>query len=64
MKLLCRIGLHNWLELGPFSFIVTWGKLFECLRCHKREARYGYATVSCEAPKEGWNDYLELNWYK
>lgn len=42
--------------------ILPWVQVSECLRCHKRKADYGYATIFVEPPSEGWNDYLELNW--
>lgn len=60
MKLLCRLGIHKWHKLCRISFVIPWAELFECLRCHRREARYGYAIMRSEAPEGGWQDYLEL----
>lgn len=62
-RVLCRFGLHRWLELGQLSLIQPAANVFECLRCHRREARYGYGTIYQNEPPEGWNDYLELNWF-
>lgn len=58
---LCRIGFHSWVELGSMGLVVPCS-VFECVRCHRREARYGYATIWNDAPEGGWTDYLELNW--
>jgi hypothetical protein len=58
-RLLCYIGLHHWHLLGWMRSLIVPGQVFECLCCHRREARYGYATVYCNAPREGWNDYID-----
>lgn len=58
---LCRLGLHKWLEFGVLR-IMPHATVSECLRCHKRKADYGYATVIQNPPPDGWNDYLELGW--
>jgi len=58
---LCSVGIHDWLSIGYLFPIAPFAELFECLRCHRREARYGYATVYADPPKDGWGDYLELN---
>ncbi len=59
-KFLCKLGLHDWLQLGLLSIVTPWVPVFECLRCHKREARYGYAIMTSEEPKGGWTDYVDL----
>jgi hypothetical protein len=60
VSILCRLGLHKWHKLCRISLCMPWGELFECLRCHRREARYGYATMCSDPPAGGWSDYLEL----
>lgn len=59
MSVLCRLGIHRWMELGLSSLVMP-APLFECLRCHMRKVDYGYATMWVNAPKEGWTDYLEI----
>jgi hypothetical protein len=60
MRLLCWVGLHRWHKLCRITLVTPWGELFECLWCHRREARYGYATLYANPPEGGWQDYLEL----
>ena len=59
MKLLCKIGIHRWHELGVMRSLVQYGVVSECLRCHRRLADYGYARMYADAPSEGWNDYID-----
>jgi len=53
--LLCRLGLHKWRELGWLDLMLT-GIAYECLRCHRREARHWYGTIYEDAPADGWRD--------
>lgn len=56
----CCVGFHKWLMLGNFSLVIPC-PVYECLRCHRREARYGYATIYSDAPEGGWTDYVDMN---
>ena len=58
---LCALGIHRWLNLGATSLVCPWVGLYECLRCHKRQARYGYGTITADPPEGGWTDYLEMH---